>query len=266
MFRALAHRYQTAMSAKDEGVIVFDRGINMFKAVAVGVIAMKDQDEDLSRTRRILDSILDSHDLHPPSESMAFLLKHGNTLDDSVQLTMKREANPNDKRYGRYQRLLQTELWRQELAGVYQHTIHATATDSIRGIQDQIRKVLLEQTANPLFQPTMQNLAGIYAFVRANIAYFNGRASETIGRSVHDLPEKEQALYLFHELDRFQRSHYRLRLLTIESLHRDSVTQYLKSWLGEKLQIVFIDTNESQRRERSLVSQEECNSGLQRHF
>ncbi|UKZ89668.1 uncharacterized protein TrAFT101_004710 [Trichoderma asperellum] len=179
---------------------------------------------------------------------------------------MKREANSNDKRNNRYQHLLQTELRRQELAGVYQHTIYVTTTDSIRGIQDQIRKVLLEQTANPLFQPTMQNLAGIYAFgglsecgkstiaeafcetfgtsqaFRAKIAYFNSRLSETIGRSVHDLPEKEQALYLFHELDRFQRSHYRLRLLTIESLHRDSVAQYLKSWLGEKLRIVFIDT------------------------
>lgn len=103
----------------------------------------------------------------------------------------------------------------------------------------------------------MHHLVGIYAFgglsecgkstiveafcanfgtkqaFRAKIAYFNNSISEAVGLSVYDMSEKEQALYLFHELDRFQRNHYWLRLLTIESLHRDSVTKYLKLWLGE---------------------------------
>ena len=74
---------------------------------------------------------------------------------------------------------------------------------------------------------------------------------------MYNLPEKEQALQLFHELERFQRSHYWLRLLTIESLHRDSVTKHLKSWLEDKFQVVFINTDEKERSERLLGQPEE---------
>lgn len=208
-------------------------------------------------------------------------MKHGKTLNESVRITMSRQSNADDERYHRYQQLLQSELRRQELEGAYHHTIHVTTSDSIGCVQNRLRKVLLEKTANPLFQPTLHNLVGIYAFgglsecgkssiaeafcanfgtkqaFRAKIAYFNSTISETLGLSVYDLSEEKQALYLFHELDRFQRSHYWLRLLTIESLHSDSVTKYLKLWLGEKLQVVFIDTGESQRRARSLVPPEQ---------
>ncbi|KLU91755.1 hypothetical protein MAPG_10704 [Magnaporthiopsis poae ATCC 64411] len=277
IFGALARRHRNA-TGKQGDVVVLDRGIDMFEAVAVAVIAMKDEDGDLANARRILDGILDKHGLRLPPENLAVLIKHGKTLDESVRITMSRESSPDDERYNRYQRLLQSELRRQELAGAYQHTIHVTATDSIGCVQDRLRKILLEKTANPLFQPTMHHLVGIYAFgglsecgkstiaeafcaifgtkqaFRAKIAYFNDTASEALGLSVYDMSEKEQALYLFHELDRFQRSHYWLRLLTIESLHRDSVTKHLKLWLGEKFQVVFIDTCESQRRERSLIS------------
>ncbi|EJT73270.1 hypothetical protein, variant [Gaeumannomyces tritici R3-111a-1] len=174
----------------------------MFEAVAVAVIAMKDEDGDLANARRILDGILDKHGLRLPTENLAVLIQHGKTLDESVRITMSRESSPDDKRYNRYQRLLQSELRRQELAGAYQHTIHVTATDSIGCVQDRLRKFLLEKTANPLFQPTMHHLVGIYAFgglsecgkstiaeafcaifgtkqaFRAKIAYFNNTRRE----------------------------------------------------------------------------------------
>lgn len=281
IFGALARRYRNATAGKNGDVVIFDRGVSMFEAVAVAVIAMKNEDEDLVNARGVLDGILDKHGLRLPPENLAILMTHGNTVEESVRITMSREDNPDDERYNRYQRLLQSELQRQELRGTYQNTVHIAVTDNIRCVQDQLREILLEKTGNSLFQPTMHHLVGIYAFgglsecgkstiaeaycanfgsrraFRSKIAYFYNTISEALGLSVYGTSEKEQALHLFHELERFQRSHYWLRLLTIESLHRDSVTKYLKLWLDEKFQVVFIDTSESQRRERSLVPLEQ---------
>lgn len=79
---------------ENKDVVVFDRDINMFEAFAVAVIAMKDEYGDLANAQRILNSILDKHGLRLPQENMAVLIKHGKTLDESVQITMSREKNP----------------------------------------------------------------------------------------------------------------------------------------------------------------------------
>ncbi|KAH8896828.1 hypothetical protein GQ53DRAFT_819085 [Thozetella sp. PMI_491] len=189
---------------------------------------MKNEHEDLAIARRVLDNILDKYDCHLPSEDVTILLKHGRTLEESVGITMNRESDPND--------------------------------------------------GSPLFRPMLNNLTSVYGFgglsecgkstlaeafcarfrtkqaFRAKIVYFNSLIGERLGLSIYDAFEKIQALHLFHEIERFQRSHYWLRLLTLESLHRDSVAQHLKLWLGEKFQIVFINTGDTERRERSLVS------------
>lgn len=65
-------------------------------------------------------------------------------------------------------------------------------------------------------------------------------ASEKIGKSIYALPEKEQALWLLHELEQFANRHYWLKFITFESLHRDAITMGLKTWLGEKLQTLVI--------------------------
>ncbi|KAG6361019.1 hypothetical protein INS49_009238 [Diaporthe citri] len=89
--------------------------------------------------------------------------------------------------------------------------------------------------------------------------YFNSLVSQRIGKSIYGLPEKEQALHLFHELERFARTHYWLRVVTIESLHIAKLTQLLKTWLGDKFQVVFIDVEDSRRLGRSLVTVEALN-------
>ena len=39
--------------------------------------------------------------------------------------------------------------------------------------------------------------------------------------------------------------------MSIESLHRDTMTMWLETWLGDKMRIIYIDTNLEQRVERS---------------
>lgn len=71
------------------------------------------------------------------------------------------------------------------------------------------------------------------------------------------MPEKEQALHLLQELERFSNNHYWLRLITIESMHRHSVVRWLKTWIREKLQVIYIDTADVKRFERALIKPDE---------
>ena len=215
-----------------------------------------------------------------PRERLAILLKHGDSLEESIQITMSREGDSGNARYRLYQLLLQSELERQERSGVYQQVVKVESASSIRDVQDKLREVILRYTKNQLFLPIMHNVEYIYAFAglsesgkssvaqafcshhgtthtfRAKIVYFNDLISERLGKSVYSVSEKQQALYLFHELERFSNDHYWLRLITIESMHRHSVARWLKEWMGRKLQVLYIDTAEVKRFERALVPRE----------
>ena len=280
IFGALGRRYWGSMAGEHSVVTVFDRGAAMFEAVAVAVIAIKSSDRDLNKARTALNTILEKNSLQVPKERLAILLRHGDSLEESLQITMSREGDPVDERYRLYQSLLQSELERQEQSGVYQHVIKVEAKSSIGDVQDKLREVVLHYTQNQLFLPMFHNVDYIFALsglsesgkssvaeafcshhgtalaFRAKIVYFDDLISERLGRSVYSLPEKEQALYLLHELERFSNDHYWLRFITIESMHRHSIAKWLKIWIGKRLQVIYIDTAEVKRFERALVPRE----------
>lgn len=269
------------MAGEHSVVTVFDRGAAMFEAVAIAVIAIKSSDRDLNKARTVFTEIIERNNLQVPRERLAILLKHGDSLEESVQITMNREGDTGNERYRLYQLLLQSELERQERSGVYQQVVKVEAVSSIGDVQDKLREVILRYTKNQLFLPIIHNVDYIYAFsglsesgnssiaqafcshhgtthaFRAKIVYFNDLISERLGKSVYSVPEKEQALYLFHELERFSNDHYWLRLITIESMHRFQMARRLKEWLGRKLQVIYIDTTEVKSFERALVPREE---------
>ena len=179
----------------------------------------------------MLNTILEKYHLQVLKEGLAILLRHGDSLEESVQITMSLEGDPGDERYRLYQLLLQSELERQKRSGVYQHVIKVGAITSIGDVQDKLREVILSYTQNQLFLPVIHNIDYIYVFsglsesgkssvaeafcshhgpeqaFRAKIVYFNDLMSERLGKSVYNLSEKEQALLLFHELERFSNVH-----------------------------------------------------------
>ena len=249
----------------------------MLEAVIVAVLAVKNDGNGLKEARAKLRRMLQQHHLQVPREQLAILLKHGANLEESVKITLEREQRPADERYRLYQRLLQTELQYQEENKVYQYTVVAGGPDTHRAVQDQIRGIIRSHTDIRPFAPMLHNLTRVFAFgglseagksslaqslcttygpdvaLRGKIAYFNDVASDKIGKSVYALPEKEQALCLLHELEQFSLRHYWLQFITIESLHRDTMTMWLKTWLGDKLQIIYVDTSDEGRLQRSLV-------------
>ncbi|KAL9632918.1 MAG: hypothetical protein Q9204_003609 [Flavoplaca sp. TL-2023a] len=282
--QALTRRYCdsviTAHSDVPE-VVIFDRGAAMFEAVLTAVIATKSPDHDLDSARAVLQVILDEHCLRLPKERLAILLTHGKNLEQSIDISLDREEDCVDERYRRYQLLLQTEMQRQERSGVYQHVIKINLRASIRDVQNELREVLLQYTGNCMFIPMLHRLDCLYIFsglsesgkssvaeglcshygaslaFRAKIVYFNNLISEKLGKPVYCIPEKEQALNLLHELERFSNNHYWLKIMTIESMHRHLVAKWLKTWLGDKVQVIYIDTDDVKRFERALIAPEE---------
>ncbi|KAL8938239.1 MAG: hypothetical protein Q9216_003999 [Gyalolechia sp. 2 TL-2023] len=277
---ALTARYRDAITNVYSEISVFDRGAAMFEAVSVAMIAMKRADNDLDKARSGFHTILKALNLQLPEERLAILLTHGGDLEESLQITLSREDNVPDQRYRQYQRLLQSELQRQERSGVYHHVIRVNTTSSISDLQNELREILLQRTGNQLFRPILHRLDKVYVIsglsesgkssvadafcsyygtsqaFRAKIVYFNHLISEKLGRSIYGLPEKAQAQSLLHELERFSNDHYWLKLITIESMHRHLVARWLKTWLGNKVQIIYIDTADGKRFERALVTPE----------
>lgn len=215
IFGALGRRHWGSMADEHSVITVFDRGTSMFEAVAVAVIAIKSPDRDLNKARMALHTILEDNNLQAPKERLAILIKHGDSLEESLRITISRESDPGDERYRLYQHLLQSELQRQERSGVYQHVLRVEATSSIGDVQDKLREVILRYTQNRLFLPLMHKVDCIYALsglsesgkssvaeafcshhgtaqaFRAKMVYFNGLISERLGRSVYGLPERE---------------------------------------------------------------------------
>lgn len=284
---AAARRYWDSTAAtvdSRKAFVVFDRGVAMFEAVAVAMIALKRGDDDLGAARLAFTEIIERLGLIMPHENFAILLRHDSEdIDVCVERTMSRAYDSQDWRYMHYQRLLQTELLFQETRKVYQHTIRVSDSDGYGKVQDMLRGALFEETKNPLFLPMLHPLQAVYGFsglseagksslagefcsilgtqhsFRAKIVYFNDLVSQRLGKSIYRLPDKEQAFHLFHELEIFARAHYWLRVITIESLHSYGVTQWLKLWLGDKFQVIFVQVDDAKRRSRSLVTQEEMN-------
>ena len=277
VYAAVGRRYRDAKANESATFALFDRGKAMFDAVTAAVLATKSRDGDLHEARKRRDSILRENNFQIPDEEITILLKFGKTLEESVKLSLGRETRPVDDQYRRYQTLLQRELQHQEELGVYQHTIFADGIDTYRAVQDEIRRIVRSRSNDPRLTPMLSNLNYVYAFAglsesgkstfaqklcdlygssvafRSKIVYFNDEASEAMKKSIYDLPEKEQAMLLLHGLDRFSNRHYWLRIITIESLHRDNIAMWLKTWLGDKLRIVFVDASEAIRRERSEI-------------
>ena len=277
IYGALGRRYWKSLAKEQIAITVYDRGTAMFEAITVAVLAVKHDGNDLKEARARLGRILQQHHLHVPREQLAIFLKNGSDLEESVKITLEREQKPADERFHLYQTLRQTELQYQGENKVYQNTVVAGGPDTHRDVQDQIRRVIRFHMSIRPFTPMLHNLTRVYAFggpseagksslaqslcthygpdvaLRSKIAYLNDLASDKIGKSVYSLPEKEQALCLFHGLKQISHHHYWLEVITIESLHRDKMTMWLKTWLGDKMQIIYVDTSDELGVQRSLV-------------
>ncbi|KAH8658443.1 hypothetical protein BX600DRAFT_514937 [Xylariales sp. PMI_506] len=280
IFGALARRYwgSTASNTSSEvEVVLSDRGIVMFEAITVAMIALKQGDDDLDAARSILTGTIEDSGLYLPRENCSILIRHSaeDPEERRVSPIASEDAVEHNELHARYQRLLQAELLRQEARGLYHHVITISSDDRYCDLQDRIRDAIFETTKNSLFRRMMFPVQTIYGLTgtskagksriaqefcsalgaklafHAKVAYFNDLVSLRLGKNIHCLPEEGQALHLLHELESFGRTHEWLRVIAIESLDSVRVISQLKGWLGDRLRVVYVDTKDSIRVSRS---------------
>ena len=166
----------------------------------------------------------------------------------------------------------------QEVEGQYDLICVEPGRHSQRQTQDVIRGYLSSSKILPdLLKPTFERIKTIYAIAglsecgkstvadiihkahgtsgaRLKMSYFLDGASNELGHDIYSLSGERRAAALLKGLDAFGRYHWYLSTLTIESVHRYDSIAPLKSYLGSLLQIIYIETNEELRLERSARS------------
>lgn len=278
IFEALKKRRQTFQGGHE--IVVLDRGTAMFEAVATAVIAIKTQEYDLSRAEATLKDIQATLDLDILYEDVAILLKQHNEVARAVQIGLSREKPPVGGRYRLYQTLLHQAVRRQELSGVYQHVIVESGPESHQTVQNQVRAIFAGSTSPQLFAPIAAHVQRIFAIGglsesgkstvasqivqqlghrahRLKMGYLLDLASARQGADIYRSSEKQQSIALQNELEAYSRAHYWLDFLTIESVHRRDSMFWLKTWLRDKLCIVYVDAALNVRVSRNLESSDE---------
>ncbi|KAK3363929.1 hypothetical protein B0T25DRAFT_55873 [Lasiosphaeria hispida] len=279
IFKAVVRRHSRAVDAGSSAhrLAVLQCGANMFEAVALAMIAIKEKHEDLAVAKAAFDIIIAKLGLTIPREHHAILIKHHADLDDAAETPPGGESSPSpvERDHKRYQEMLRRALRMQESSGQYDFVCVVPGEHSQRQIQDAIRGYISSATILPdLLKPTFERIKTIYALAglsecgkstvadmihkahgtsgaRLKMSYFLDRASNELGYDVYSLSGERRAAALLRGLDAFARCHWYLSTLTIESVHRYDSIAALKSYLGPLLQIIYIDANEELRLERS---------------
>lgn len=275
---AVVNRWNTSSTTKE--FLIFDRGAIMFEAVCIATIAVKDHC-DLKAAEKTYKSIKESLGYQIPTEDIRILLKHGQNLKESVEISLSREHTFDDL-YRHYQGLLQQQLEIQESNNVYSNVVNVTNM-SIIEVQNEIRSIINKYCASKskpvtLLRPMFEHVDAIVAFgglsesgksclaegvckkfeiagvksARLKIGYFMEMLPD-----IYQLPNNKQAEFLSKQLDRYLQCHYWLKVITLESCHNLRTTQELQKILGKLLQIVYIDVSLDIRKERSCTTIDE---------
>ncbi|KAI1122294.1 hypothetical protein F5Y10DRAFT_287351 [Nemania abortiva] len=276
IFKAVIRRHSRATDAgSPHRLAILQCGVKMFEAVALAMIAIKENHEDLVAAKAAFDIIISKLALAIPREHHTILVKHHSDFDGAVETHHYGKNSPMGQNHERYQAMLHRALRMQELAGQYDLICVEPGRHSQRQTQDVIRGYLSSSKILPdLLKPTFERIKTIYALAglsecgkstvadmihkahgtngaRLKMSYFLDGASNELGHDIYSLPGERRAAALLKGLDAFSRYHWYLSTLTIESVHRYDSIASLKSYLGSLLQIIYIETSEELRLKRS---------------
>lgn len=259
---------ERAQSCPGGMIPVFDRGVNMFKAVCAATCATRlngnvlDFVDDINR--RFSDSLT-----FEPDEVKLFLRPspaYFKGISSTISLSASRPAgNYSDESQKRY------ALYQQNLHDAVNFYFEQEETDiidvdaPILDIHNVIRN-FLNSKLNISLTPLAKNLKKIvglggmsecgkssfgdhlrlrHEFYRIKIRYF----SEMLrSRGITSSPSE-----IAMEFIRFIEAHYYVHNFSLESLHSPDFPAFFKLLFGGRYQTVFIDTDFHKRVERTLV-------------
>ena len=252
--------------ASEGFVTVQDRGERMFKAVCVATLLTRDPGVEPEAAHTLVESEF-QRGLQYPENPEIFLVRDSKyTSATSFLSASDRNARSSpftaeqNSTYRAYQIHLESAVARY-LYGSGCRVV--PVNDCILVVQNVIRAIVAEMTG-VAFEPLCSQLeemivlsglseSGKSSFAQAlsdherycrlKLKYFNGLASR---RSSNVTSEA-----IGHEIVHFLSDHYYLKRVSLESLHGAHLGLHLKSLFGDRCRIVYIDTPENLRIERT---------------
>jgi cytidylate kinase len=197
---------------------------------------------------------------------------------ESLEITIGREPEPVSDRYKRYQEYLIEILSIQTHLGHYadvivcgncsvveiQNRIRRTVQDRVgRGLRDLLKSAKTVWALGGLSESGKsevgQLLARQHGVRRLKIGYLLENAAVRLGlneNELYALGDIQLAEELAAELDRYASAHTDQQTYSIESLHRSLLARYLKTIIGDRLVVVYVDAPFPLRLQRSGESAE----------
>ncbi|KAI1357269.1 hypothetical protein F5Y08DRAFT_324648 [Xylaria arbuscula] len=203
----------------------------MFEAVALSMIAIKENHENLVLAKAAFDIIISKQGLIIPRKYHMILIKYHVDLDEPAEAPHYGCSSPVDRDHRRYQVMLHRAPRMQELAGQYNLVRVQPGGHSHRQTQHAIRGYLSSEKILPdLLKPTFERIKTIYALAglsecgkstvadlihkahgtsgaRLKMSYFIDGASNDLGLDIYSLSGKRRAAALLKGLDAYGRYH-----------------------------------------------------------
>ncbi|KAJ1946927.1 hypothetical protein GGF37_000826 [Kickxella alabastrina] len=241
-------RRQSLMS---EGSYIVDGGILMFKFVCLAMNEMKGGPKKQQDREYILERFSEEF-----GAVLEILLLYDLDVNNSVQTLQERSKDFTSERKT-YQYSLMDFLIKNMKE--FSHVV-ISKTRSIIDINNEIREVIsskMRLNIKPLLsrvklvvglgglsesgKSTLGMMLAERNFVRMKIGYL---LDDTCERENN---EERRAETIVKSLDKFSRCHYYYNLYSIESLHRDEESRYLKKLMGERYLVIYTEASEETR-------------------
>lgn len=257
----------------DTAFVALDRGPNMFVAVCAATMITKTKctvPEAVSYVQSIVER---EFSIDPAFEILLLPSDNAHAL---AAFSLAKEAKLHHGEYIQYQRNLADCLLHLASANAFQFVANVQ-NQSIVSVQNLIRRTL--QTHLSLQLPelfgtleTAWLIGGLsesgkstaaallrksHGFSRLKFEYFSYVDRVRLAKSAdeyYSMSGEEIAESLLLGIDDFLRHHPFIRAISLESLHRFEVARFFKAALGERVQILYLDTPNEVRRARAVES------------
>jgi cytidylate kinase len=276
----------------DAPVCLVDRGLPMLEASLAATAAVREALDPTSaaeRARRLLSPFAADLDSAEGDEHAVTLLHHRDP-EIGANRSLARETSATDI-YRAYQRQLHLQFQRLVEAGRFRQVI-VTEQHSIVAVQAQVRRSLnalgISVPRCRLTDVHVTALGGLSESGKSTAAEYlrlhHGHARLKLGYLIEEAAERcgiadpyaadpvTRAELIVDGLDRYCTAHHFAEHLSIESLHDHAGTLHLRTLLGEKLTVIYLDAPQELRAERNIHGPEDlierdavkCSRGAER--
>lgn len=271
MYASIKER-EKDINSSTKPIILIDKGINNFDARILATLQYKGISKQ--RAIEIIKEYKTKYSIQD-NEDLKVFFNISNTTNEREDITQKRktETMEEDKvQIYRYYQLLQNQIIDEQISNGIYHIFDARG--EIEEVNRSLKSLILETITNNIIIPqdkTIYALGGMsecgksgageylsrnYNIWNMKLKYFNQQICQKYNiRHLFNNEKEFIVAVIIEEIGLMLRAHYYKDKISIESLHNFDITQELKNYLGDNLQIIYIDTSYKKRVVRTAIGE-----------